>query len=106
MIQIGEKGQEREKRKQQKEWEQEAFGKNIVKETEILGNQHRKWQMLLFEADRKIEIQIKHRFSCCFLNNITHYHPLNLPIRVKNNIYLYCVASFGYIITEIIEMFA
>lgn len=35
---------------------------NLVKEPGILGNLHRKWQILLFEAERKIEIQIKHSF--------------------------------------------
>lgn len=71
LIQMGEKGQEREKRKRQREWEQEAFGKNLVKETEIQGNLHWKWQPLPFESDSKIEIQIKHRFSFLTILHIT-----------------------------------
>lgn len=110
MIQFGEKGPEREKRKPQKEWEQEAFGKNLVKETGIPGTLIRKWQLLLFEADSKIEIRIKHGFLntdfLAFLNNIKHCRSLNPPIRVKNNMYLLSVAPFGWIISEIIEMLA
>lgn len=103
LIQIGGKGQEREKRKLQKEWEQEAFGKNLVKETEILGNLHRKWQVLLFEADSKIEIQIKHRFSFFFFFKQYYTLPfINLPIRVKNNIYLYCVAFLAILLLKLL----
>lgn len=110
MIQFGEKGPEREKKKLQKEWEQEAFGENLVKETEIPGTLIRKWRLLLFEADSKTKIQIKNGFLntdfLAFLNNIKHCRSLNSPIRVKNNVYLLCVAPFGWIISEIIEMLA